>query len=164
MADSDPILQLHLGRLAASNLVLQQSVAALASSQKAITSTRRRLSKRSKETLPSPETKTKEVLVGRMRERLTRCRALRKTHERYRTLLAHTLVRLKLEQGILPSVRPRTYTLRPGTGGKCAACGSTVKSTTLGLMIGNLGIELHADCCMLWDRETRQRGDTVGVD
>jgi hypothetical protein len=164
MADGDAIREWHRARLAAANQAIQQSVATLTSSQRAIAEARRRLSKRSKETPAPPKPKTRAALVGQMRDRLTRCRRLRATQQSYKAALARALILVKLEHGILPYESRGAYTSQPGTGGKCAACGSTVKRTVLGMMVPVAGptrtVELHADCCTLWDHE-RQRHDTV---
>lgn len=166
MADSDALRELHSARLASAAQTLQQSVVTLANSQRAIAEARRRLSKRSKEP-PAPKPETRVVLVGQMRDRLAKCRRLRATQQGYKVALVHSLVRVKLQHGFLPRESPATPESHPGSGGKCAACGSTVKPTTSGMTVPvaepTRTLEFHADCCTLWDHERRHRGETSGV-
>ena len=150
--------RIHLARLAASNEVLQQSAHTLASSRKALVSARRLISKRR---LPppaptAPERVRSTSVLPEVRARAAQMRRLLERQIEMRATSAMLLVLLKLRDGSLPRDGGPVFTGKPGSGGRCSACGVPIRRTQLAMSIHD-GLELHGQCFMLWN-EARQDG------
>jgi hypothetical protein len=75
------------------------------------------------------------------------------------------IIRQKLRNGCLPSIRPARIFGGPGAGGHCAACNRDLRATQLVMELPCDGrvMLVHGDCFIIWDAERRRRGRIIAV-
>ncbi len=104
------------------------------------------------------------MLVGEIREHLTRSRRMIQGYSARRLDVVRAVVRQRLRTGRLPHESAPVIVGGPGAGGTCAACGRPLETRHLVMELPSRSaaeLHLHADCFMLWDQVRRSNREAL---